>query len=106
MAEMRFVFPLFFWYDIKLLAVYLNRRSVEDLGQNHSLFYTIKQIYKDLETISCMGFEVFLCCGARTKAGDWLLGAAGRGWTTAGAGDDKNCGAIKEIRIFMANRKN
>ena len=62
--------------------------------------------YKDLETLSCMGFEVFLCCGERTKAGDWLLGAAGRGWTTAGAGDDKNCGAIKEIRIFMANRKN
>ena len=33
-------------------------------------------------------------------------GVAGRGWTTAGVGDDKNCGAIKEIRIFMANRKN
>ena len=33
-------------------------------------------------------------------------GVVGRGWTTAGAGDDKNCGEIKEIRIFMANRKN
>ena len=51
-------------------------QSTED-GQNHSLFYTIKQIYKDLETLSYMGFEVFLCCGERTKAGDWLLGAAG-----------------------------
>ena len=32
-------------------------------------------------------------------------GAAGRGWTAAGAEADKNCGAIKEILIFIANRK-
>jgi len=32
-------------------------------------------------------------------------GVAGRGWTAAGAEADKNCGAIKEILIFIANRK-
>ena len=32
-------------------------------------------------------------------------GVAGRGWTAAGAEADKNCGALKEILIFIANRK-
>ena len=29
-----------------------------------------------------------------------FVGAEGRVWTAAGAGNDKNCGAIKEIRIY------
>ncbi|HCB93448.1 MAG TPA: hypothetical protein DEP57_06530 [Selenomonas sp.] len=72
---------------------------------NFSWFIQLNKYRKTSKPYHTMGFEVFLCCGEGTKAGDWLLGVAGRGWTTAGAGDDKNCGAIKEIRIFMANKK-